>query len=88
MVKCDPLCGQKRPLGREASGVAGEGAVAAYHAVAGHDDGDGIGADGIGHGADGAGLADELRQRSVAESSAVGDSEQRLPHRLLKIGAG
>ena len=62
-------------------------AVAADDAVAGDDDGDGVGAVGGPHGADRGGPADGLRQLPVAPRLAVGDALERGPHLPLERGA-
>ena len=56
---------EKILLGLEASAVAGQAAVAADDAVAGEDDGDGVGAVGIGYCTDGPGGSDGGGQPSV-----------------------
>ena len=54
-------------LARQAAAIAGEAAVRADHAMAGHDDADRVLAVGESGGADGLGLADAPRQLGVAD---------------------
>ena len=75
-------------FGPEASAVAGQVAVAADDAVAGEDDGDGVGAVGIGHSPDGFGESDGGGQFTVGHCLSVGDVGELLPDALLEVGAG
>ena len=72
-------------LGGEAAGVAGKGAVRAEDAVAGDEDGEGVGADCVGYGADGGRMADAPGKFAVGRGPAVGYQHQLVPHRVLKL---
>ena len=72
---------QQGGLARQARRVAGEAAVAPDHAVAGHDDGDRVGAVGRAHGTHRRGPADALRDGRLVRLSTLslpGDSAQPL----------
>ena len=79
--------GEEGVFGGEASGVACEGAVCAYHAVAWDEDADAVCSDGLRHGPDGFWIADAKGNVFVAPCGAVWDWEQGVPHTLLEIGA-
>ncbi len=64
--------GEEVALGAQAAGVAGKGTVGADDAVAGDQDGEGVGADCVGYGADGGRAADATRQFAIGRSTAVG----------------
>ena len=74
-------------FGGEASGVACEGVVGAYHAVAWDEDADAVCSDGLCHGSDGFCVADAYGNIFVTACGAVWDLEQGVPHTLLAIGA-
>ena len=71
----------------ETSGVACEGAVGAYHAVAWDEDADAVCSDGLRHGSDGFCVADADGNVFITPCGAVWDLEQGVPHTLLEIGA-
>ena len=79
--------GEEGVFGGEASGVACEGAVGAYHAVAWDEDADAVCPDGLRHGSDGFCVADAYGNIFVTACGAVWDLEQGVPHTLLEIGA-
>ena len=64
--------GEEVALGWEAAGVAGKGAVRAEDAVAGDQDGEGVGADCGGYGADCSRMPDATGQFAIGRSTAVG----------------
>lgn len=64
--------GEEVALGGEAAGVAGKGAVRAEDAVAGDEDGKGVGADCICYGADCSRMPDATGQFAIGRSTAVG----------------
>ena len=74
-------------FGGEASGVACEGVVGAYHAVAWDEDADAVCSYGLRHGPDGFWIADAKGNVFVAACGAVWDLEQGVTHTLLEIGA-
>lgn len=74
-------------FGGESAGVAGQGAVGADDAVAGDEDGEGVGADCVGYGADGGRMADAPGKFAVGRGPAVGYQQQLVPHRFLKLRA-
>ncbi len=67
--------------------IAGQMAIAAYHTMAGRDDGYGVLSIGGTHGPDRVGLAYLIGQVLVRNDSAVGNGQQLLPDQFLKIGA-
>lgn len=79
--------GEEGAFGGEASCVACEGAVGAYHAVAWNEDADAVCSDGLRHGSDGFCVADAEGNIFVTACGAVWDWEQGVPHTLLEIGA-
>ena len=79
--------GKEVALGGEAAGVAGQGAVGTDDAVAGDEDGEGIGTDCVGYGADGGRMADAPGKFAVGRGPAVGYQQQLVPHRFLKLRA-
>ena len=79
--------GEEGVFGGEASGVACEGAVGSYHAVAWDEDADAVCPDGLRHGSDGFCVADAYGNIFVTACGAVWDLEQGVPHSLLEIGA-
>jgi len=76
--------GEELFLDRQAAAVAGEFAVAADDAMAGDDDGDGIGSIGEADGARGFGIADAAGEFAVGDGLAVGNVAEQLPDFLLK----
>ena len=72
-------------LERKSAAVAGQRAVAADHPVAGHDQGDGVGAVGRADGAGSRGMADLLGDRAIAGGGAEGNIHQRLPHLAVEV---
>src|SRR5574343_1045107 len=75
-------------LAPQAAGVTSELAVAAQHAVAGHDEADRVASHGRAHGAHRAGPAYGACDCAIAAELALSQGQQLLPHRLLEIGAG
>ena len=75
-------------LARQAAAVAGQRAVRADDAMAGHDDADRVLAVGQARRAHRLGLADAPRQLGVADGLAAPDLAQRPPDALLERGAG
>src|SRR5690242_19875320 len=71
---------QEPTLAFDAAAIAGERAVGADHAMAGHDDADGVGAVGKADGPDRLGPADAPRQLAVGERAAARDLAQRAPY--------
>src|SRR6478609_3945270 len=79
--------GEQPGLGLDATAEAGQRAVGADDAMAGHDDADRVLAVGS---ADGAGLVrvpEPARLLAVADRLPVGDGAQRLPRPQLEVGA-
>ena len=74
-------------LGGEAAGVAGKGAVRAEDAVAGDEDGEGVGADRVGYGADGGRMADAPGKFAIGRGAAEGYLQQLVPYLFLKLRA-
>lgn len=79
--------GEEGVFGGEASCVACEGAVGAYHAVAWDEDADAVCSDGLRHGSDGFCFTDADGNVFITPCGAVWDLEQGVPHTLLEIGA-
>ena len=71
----------------EAAAVADEGAVLAYDAVAGDDDGDGVAAVGEADGAAGGGAADGVGDLAVGACLAVGDVGELCPYAVVEVGS-
>jgi hypothetical protein len=76
---------QELALQRQPAAITGEAAVSADHPVAGHDQGDGVGAIGFAHGACRRGKADALGHRAIAGGGAERDLHQRLPYLLVEL---
>ena len=72
----------------DAAAVAGERAICSDDAVAGEDDGDGIGSIGGADGADGGWMADPFGELAVGGGCAAGDGAEGLPDFSLKRSAG
>ena len=91
---CDPtacvgaLVGEQPLFAMEAAAVAGERAVGADDAMAGHDDADRVRSVGKADGADGAGTADALGKLAVADGFGRGNFAQGSPDFALEGGAG
>ena len=71
----------------EAGGEACEGAVGAYDAVAGDEDGEAVGAYGLGYGSYALGVVDGEGDVFVGAGFAVGDVEECVPDVFLEVGA-
>src|ERR1700687_5732568 len=72
---------------RESAAVTAERAVGGNHAMAGHDDGDGIVVVGRTDGAEGLRPADGARLVGVGAGLAVGNLQKRVPAAHLEIGS-
>jgi hypothetical protein len=75
---------QQGDLAVNATRVARQLRILAHHAVAGHDDGEGIAPHGAAHGSHGPRTAQALGNLAVAANAAMGNGRQRAPDRLLK----
>src|SRR5438876_9417342 len=76
----------KQPLlGRQATCVAGQAAVAADHAMTRHDDRDRVASVGHADGPDRAWVADALGNLAVRRGFAERDASQFCPYPLLKV---
>lgn len=78
---------EKPAFAFDAATVAGEGTVGADDAVAGQDDGDGIGSVGGADGANRGGMADLLGEFAIGDGGTAGDGAERTPNLTLKHGA-
>ena len=71
----------------QATAIADQGAIRADHAVAGDEDGDGVGAVGAGRGTDALLIAQATGKFQVGDGLPVGDLLEFLPDTPLEIGA-
>src|SRR5215475_4026177 len=78
---------EQEPLAVEPAAVAGQAAVRADHAVAGHDQRHGVAAVRRSYRAGAVGAADLLGDLAIAAGLAVRDRQQRVPDVLLELGA-
>ena len=79
-----PFMGDQPAFAVEAAAIAGQGRVGADHPVAGHNDGDRVGAVGEPDGAAGGGAADALGEVAVADRRAGRDAAQFGPDLALE----
>ena len=79
--------GEQSLLAFEAPTIAAEAAVFADDAVAGNNDGDGIGGAGASHGADGPGIADAASNFGIGARLAAGNAPELFPNAALEGGA-
>src|SRR5262245_24431876 len=79
--------GEQPSLALDAAAVAGERAVGADDAVAGHNDADGIVAIGMAGGAYRRLAADPASEVGIADGRSAGDCAQGLPDPALEVGA-
>lgn len=75
---------QQNALHGKTAGIAGEGAICAKNAVAGHNDPQGIPVTGHSHGTAGTGSADGSCDLPVGSCFPVGNPAQRFPDSDLK----
>ena len=78
------LQSKQRLLALDSSGVAGQRAVCAQHAVAGYDDRDGVMSHRAADGLCAAGHIERVRQRAIGRRCAVWDVQKLLPDLLAK----
>ena len=76
-------CSSSLRLSGRPAAITGQAAVGADHPVAGHDQGDGIGAIGGAHRAGGVGWPMRLGDRAIAGGGAEGNIQQRRPDTCL-----
>ncbi len=81
------LAFEQSPLAFDAPAISRQRAVAAYHAVARHQDRDGVGGARTGHRAHAAGRPDCRGDLRVTAGGAGRDGAQRFPHAALEGGA-
>lgn len=84
MLRCGSLLGEELLLAREAPAIAGEAAIAANDAVAGHDNRHGICGAGASHGTHGFRLTQRARHLGIRARGAAGNALQFLPDAALE----